>query len=114
MEFLVLWIICGIITGVIASNKGRSGFGWFLIGSLLGIFGVILIACLPSLKPQPVQIAPGSSETAPLTRRLKVCPDCAEEVQADARICKHCRHEFAPAPAPTIRDRPSRWNERSR
>ena len=27
----------------------------------------------------------------------KVCPDCAETVQAAARICRFCRYEFAPA-----------------
>lgn len=26
---------------------------------------------------------------------MKRCPDCAEVVLAAARICKHCRHEFA-------------------
>jgi len=94
MEFLILWILCGVVTGVIAANKGRSGFGWFLIGAILGIFGIILIACLPSLHPQTVQLAsnPIISERAPY--RLKTCPDCAEEVMADARICKHCRYEF--------------------
>jgi hypothetical protein len=24
----------------------------------------------------------------------KVCPDCAEEVKAAARICRFCRHKF--------------------
>jgi tetratricopeptide (TPR) repeat protein len=31
----------------------------------------------------------------------KKCPDCAEMVKAEARKCKHCGYEFAPAPAPT-------------
>jgi hypothetical protein len=44
---LTIWIGCAIITGVIASTKGRSGIGWFLIGAVLGIFGVVIIACLP-------------------------------------------------------------------
>lgn len=103
MELVIFWIICGVITGIIASAKGRSGFGWFLLGCILGIFGVILIACLPSLKAPPVQVVTHSYAAPPpvasdqQTRRVKVCPDCAEEVQADARLCKHCRHEFSPA-----------------
>ena len=29
---------------------------------------------------------------------MKKCPDCAELVLADARICRFCRHEFLAAP----------------
>lgn len=32
------------------------------------------------------------------TRRVKHCPDCAEAVLADARVCKHCGHRFAETP----------------
>jgi hypothetical protein len=28
----------------------------------------------------------------------KRCPDCAEFVRAEARVCKHCGYRFAPAP----------------
>jgi ribosomal protein L37AE/L43A len=27
-------------------------------------------------------------------RRTKVCPDCAETVLGEARVCKHCGHQF--------------------
>ena len=40
-SFVVLWIICGVISSVVASNKGRGGFGWFIIGLLLGPAGVV-------------------------------------------------------------------------
>ncbi|TIM24741.1 MAG: hypothetical protein E5Y74_00660 [Mesorhizobium sp.] len=44
----------------------------------------------------------------------KTCPDCAEPVQRNARICRHCRYEFADAGAPGMapaRDRRpiSKW-----
>ena len=29
------------------------------------------------------------------SRATKRCPDCAEDVLVDARICRYCRHEFA-------------------
>lgn len=25
---------------------------------------------------------------------MKVCPDCAEDVLADAEVCRHCGHEW--------------------
>jgi hypothetical protein len=36
--------------------------------------------------------APGSAEPA-----TKKCPDCAETILADAKVCKHCGYRFAPA-----------------
>jgi preprotein translocase subunit SecG len=30
---------------------------------------------------------------------LKTCPDCAEQVQMAARICRYCRHDFSAWPA---------------
>ena len=40
---------------------------------------------------------------------VKTCPDCAEEVQESARVCRHCGYRFAPPPdPPTTGARPSR------
>src|SRR4051812_19221764 len=36
---------------------------------------------------------------APAPVATKPCPDCAETVLADARVCKHCGYRFAPIPA---------------
>ena len=32
---------------------------------------------------------------APSAPDLRVCPDCAEEIHAAARVCKHCGLRFA-------------------
>jgi hypothetical protein len=54
------------------------------------------------------QIESGVRERSPLMRMLsreprtdplKVCPDCAESVQAAARVCRFCGYEFAPPPS---------------
>jgi len=99
MEFLVIWIICGVVTGIIASSKGRNGLGWFLLGSLLGIFGLILIACLPSLSVEPVTVR--YMDVDP--KATKVCPDCAETILAAAKVCKHCGVRFNEPTEPRIK-----------
>ena len=64
LSFIFVWLIAALVCGIIASSKGRNGFGWFCIGLLIGIFGIILLACLPSIKPQAVvfQAAEGASK----------------------------------------------------
>ena len=39
---LLTFLLCGIVGAVIATNKGRSGVGWFLLCGLLGPIGVVL------------------------------------------------------------------------
>lgn len=87
MEYIGIWILFGLVASVIASSKGRSGCGWFLLGILLGPFS-LMVAAMPSLK-----IA-NNNEPDPKTHFI--CPDCAEFVRKEARICKHCRCKFIP------------------
>jgi len=45
----------------------------------------------------PLAAAPPVSPSAsasPAGRATKACPDCAEEVLAAARVCKHCRYRW--------------------
>lgn len=42
------WLVCGVVMAIIAGSKGRNAFGWFFVGLLLSILGIILIACLPA------------------------------------------------------------------
>lgn len=51
MEILFFfWLLGGVITGSIAYSKNRNWFGWGLLGFLLGIIGIIWIACMPALE----------------------------------------------------------------
>jgi predicted RNA-binding Zn-ribbon protein involved in translation (DUF1610 family) len=38
--------------------------------------------------------SPSRSEGTP-PKQTKKCPDCAETVLADAKVCKHCNYRFA-------------------
>ena len=44
------WLVFAAFTGWIATQKGRSGCGWFLLGAIFGIFALIGIAIVPNKK----------------------------------------------------------------
>jgi hypothetical protein len=43
---LPLWFIFGVIGAWIATTKGRSGCGWFLLCAFLGPIGLVLAAVI--------------------------------------------------------------------
>jgi len=87
MILFYIWIICGIISAIIASNKGRSGVGWFFGGLILGPLGLLIIAVL-SKKEEEIE------DKKIETGECKKCPQCAELVKMEAKICRFCRYEF--------------------
>ncbi len=50
MVWLIVWLLCGVVTAIIAPSKGRNPVGCFFIGMVLGIFGIILVAVPPSVE----------------------------------------------------------------
>ncbi len=105
METLLLfWFAFMILCAVIAGSKGRSAFGWFILGALFGILALIAIACMPSLKRAPTASFRRSSSgpinvTDPVD--LKKCPACAEIVRREATICRFCGNRFDALMAPS-------------
>lgn len=91
MELLIFWLAVAVVTAVIASSKGRSGFGWFLLGCALSLLALILVAVLPTKKVAP------RDPNAPSPDTHVRCPDCRELVYKDARKCKHCGTGLVPA-----------------
>jgi hypothetical protein len=80
--WLVLWIIFSILVGVFASSKKRSGLAWFFLSLVLSpfiTFIIVLVAGFPK-------------------GTLKKCPKCAEEVKAEALVCRFCGFDFSTPP----------------
>lgn len=92
MELLIVWIIGGILAGVIASSKGRNALGWVLLAVLLTPLAVLVLLVLPNLKEQRAAAAAAADN--------KKCPKCAEAVKREALVCRFCGHEFAVSGVP--------------
>ena len=75
MEYIIIWIVCGIGAAAIASSKGRSAGAWFLGGLLLGPIGLLIVGFMGA--------------PAPSVSSVRKCPFCAETILREAKVCKH-------------------------
>lgn len=65
-----LWIIVGVVIGMLAAgNRGFSIIGGLIGGALLGPLAVLMFLC---------------------SSGKKRCPFCAEWIQEKAKLCPHC------------------------
>ena len=67
MLVLFIGIIFGTICAVIASGKNRSAIGWFFIGFLLPLIGLIMVLVLPQGEAGPAAYQIGSDYGPPPT-----------------------------------------------
>ena len=51
---IALWIVLGWLAALGARARGRSPAAWFLIGSFLGWWGLLLLYVLPPVLPEEV------------------------------------------------------------
>lgn len=95
MTVFFFWILLAVAVGMLASKRGRSGFGWFLFSVLLTpLLGFIFVLVAKDLSQSTTSQA-GSSPSA--DSHVK-CPHCAEWVLPEASVCKHCGGALTPHP----------------
>jgi hypothetical protein len=87
MELFFLWLGIAIVTGIAGNSKGRSGFGWFVLGGLFSLIALVAVLVMPNLKKDP---------NAPSPDTHNRCPECKELVLKEARVCKHCGARLIP------------------
>lgn len=88
--WVLFWVLFSVAVGVFASNRGRSGFGWFLLSLFISpVLSLLFVAVMKNLATEGVAHAPS------LQTHVK-CPACAEFVLPDAKVCKHCGAALTP------------------
>lgn len=90
VEIVIVWLLFAAGVAWLASARGRSGAGWFLLAFLFSpLLSVVVLACLRDLKADGQAAARDAVYAQAGGDRVK-CPECAELVLREARKCKHC------------------------
>ena len=84
MQFLIYVLLIDLLIFApvgawLATQKGRTAVEGAALGAVLGVLGIIVIGLAPAAHGQ--------------TRK---CPQCAEQVLAEAKICRYCGSPLTP------------------
>ena len=82
MELLVVYLILAAIPAILANNRGRRPWAWFLVSLLISpLLALLLVAVLPSKQE---------------LKDRRPCPRCGEKIPRTASLCRFCSTEVAP------------------
>ena len=78
MEFILIALVFGVATAIIARLKGGSLFIWFLVGTALPGIGIFAALLMRDERREP--------------RRR--CPECGFDLPVSDQVCKRCGRDL--------------------
>lgn len=90
-----------VFSGIVANNKNRDPGKWSVWGFLFGIFGFIAALVVEEVGKKEVrassqlQSQSSHSDEFDSYNHERKCPDYAEYIKLEARVCRYCGHELS-------------------
>jgi hypothetical protein len=111
--YLILWIVSCVVGWKIGDSKGHAVLG-FVLGCFLGLIGVVIIALIRPVRPQPSALTPSyrssPSVAPPVVPMSYHCPSCSVPISPAASMCGSCGAAVSPSVlAPPPAGTPAQW-----
>lgn len=78
-----VWFLCAVMAGIVATEKRRRFWVWFLFGAVTG--------------PIALYLAVRAYEAVPPEEAM-ICPSCKKPIRKTARHCPRCKYVLVAEP----------------